>query len=160
MVKFTDIFPSGFNAALYNPGQKIRDMMEPRTYARLLWDQYETPESVDLNAALSLARFDRDVYDDLQQWAWSQDVDSFTIELQAALGRVLGRKRPDKRRAETVRRNSRYLTIANALVREYNIPLAQAVDGGPVLCAAAILETLPGAPSEGTIRGILSNAKK
>lgn len=149
-----------FDATKYKPWQGA-EHEGPRAYALRLLLYYENADAddevVDLNAALSLARFDCEAYDALQKWAWSQDVDSFPSELQAALGRILGRKRPRAGKAATASKHARYRAIADALVHIYGIPRSQSVDGGPIVCAAGILATLPGTPTEGTLRGILSH---
>jgi len=130
----------------------------PAAFALHLWLQYENAdEDMDPAVAFELAPYDREVYDALQEWAWSQDVDALSVEWQAALGRALGRKPPRKGKGATARRDARLRGIAAALGREYHLPRAQAVPGGPTTCAASILATLPGTPSEGQIANILSS---
>jgi hypothetical protein len=122
-----------------------------------MWAQYQmADDDMDLATACELARFDREVWDALQEWAWAQDADSLHDAAAALLGRALGCRPPRKGKGATLRRNARLQAVAAALAREYLLTLTQAMPGGGSICAAGVLATLPGTPSEGQIANVLT----
>lgn len=148
-----------FSAAEHEPWQGA-EQDSPATFALRLWLQFQNAdEDMDLATACQLAAFDCEIWEALQSWAWAQDVDELPQAAAAALGRALGRKPPRRGIGATARRDARLRAVAGALGRIYGLRPTQAMPGGPSLCAAALLATLPGAPSEGQIANILT-AKK
>ncbi|UTH45324.1 hypothetical protein [Loktanella salsilacus] len=129
----------------------------PPTFALRMWMQYQNgDEDMNFAEACQLARFDREVWDALQEEAWAYDVDALPDAAAALLGRALGRRPPRKRKGATARRDARLRAVAAALRSLYDLNPTQAMPGGGNICAASILAGLPGMPSEGPIANILT----
>lgn len=101
-----------FDATQHEPWQGA-EHDTPMEYALRLWTQFELADS-DLNLfiACDLARDDRDTWDAVQTWAWSQDIAALPFEAQAAVGRALGRKPPRQGKGATEKRNTRLRAVA------------------------------------------------
>lgn len=150
-----------FNAADHSPWQGL-EHDSPHQHALRLWLRYQNAdEEMELATACELAAFDREVWDELQRWAWTQDVDALPQAAQAALGRALGRRPPRRGVGTTARRDARLRTIAAALAHVYGLPPTRGTDTSTALSASAILVSLPGLEmlSEKTIINILTEAR-
>lgn len=138
MVKLT------FQAVEHEPWQGA-EQDSPATFALRMWLQFQNAdEDMDLATACELALFDREVWDELQTWAWSQDMDALPEAAAAALGRALGRKPPRRGIGATARRNARLRAVAAALARVFGLPPTRGTHTGTALSASAILKSLPG----------------
>ena len=150
MAKFT------FSAAQYEPWQGS-DHDSLHQYVARLWSQYQlADEDLDLATACELAAYDLEVFEELQRWAWRQDLDALPDTAAAALGRALGRKPPRKGKGATARRDARLCAIAAGLAKVYGLLPTQTMAGGSSICAASLLATLNNTPSEGQIANILT----
>lgn len=148
-----------FEATAYEPWLGA-EHDSPATFALRMWLRYQNADGdMDFATACELARFDREVWDALQDWAWAHDTDALPDAAAAALGRALGHKPPRKGIGATARRDARLRAVAAALARDYGLTPTQAMPGGPSICAAAILADMPGMPGmpgEGQIANILT----
>lgn len=150
MAKFT------FDPAEHEPWQGS-DHDTPADYALRLWSQFQNAdEDMDFFAACDLAPYDGEVWEALFKAVQKQDVDAWPLAAQAALGAALAAKPLRRDAGVRARRNARLRAVAASLRRRYGMGLAQAIPGGPVLCAASVLATLPISIDEGQIANILT----
>ena len=109
--------------------------------------------------AVERAEWDPEAWDALHQWAMEQD--SLGDSWKVALHDLWLRGRPSPPR-KTDNRDRIIVYIMRRLCETYGLNPTQTQPGGPVACAAAVVATLPGAPSEGRVANIWSaaNAKR
>lgn len=144
-----------FDATAHQPWQG--DGSEaPATFALRLWLHFQNAEDdMDFATACELSAYDGDVWEELQKWAWSQDIDAMSEAAAAALGRALGRRKPRKGKGVIARRNAHLQAVAAALAREYGVRPTRAPSTA-VASAASIMADLPGTPSEQSINEVLT----
>lgn len=144
-----------FAASNHRPWQGA-EHDSPAEYALRLWLQYvNADEDMDFATACDLAPYDLEVWEALQSWAWSQDMDGLPDAAAAALGRALGRRKPRKGKGATARRDARLRAVAAALGRVYKVKPTRAPSTATA-SAASIMADLPGTPSEPMINEVLT----